>query len=63
MQENARLILGLQALGLSDADVVNFLLWMETGDDRYKPHRLKADSPVDTMLKPSYRTDPIKIKL
>lgn len=37
MQENARLALGLRALGLSDTDIVNFLLWIETGEDQYKP--------------------------
>ena len=37
MQENARLALGLRALGLSDTEIVNFLLWIETGEDQYKP--------------------------
>ena len=37
MQENARLALGLRALGLSDTDIVNFLLWIETGEDPDKP--------------------------
>ena len=37
MQENARLALGLRALGLSDTDIVNFLLWIETGEEQYKP--------------------------
>ena len=37
MQENARLALGLRALGLSDTEIVNFLLWIETGEEQYKP--------------------------
>ncbi len=37
MTENARLALGLRALGISDTDIVNFLLWVETGEEQYKP--------------------------
>lgn len=37
MTETARLALGLRALGLSDTEVVNFLLWIETGEEQYKP--------------------------
>lgn len=37
MQENARLALGLRALGISDTEIVNFLLWIETGEEQYKP--------------------------
>jgi len=37
MTENARLILGLRALGMSDTEIVNFLLWIETGEEQYKP--------------------------
>ena len=38
MQENARLALGLRALGLNDTEIVNFLLWIETGEEQYKPN-------------------------
>ena len=37
MQQNARLVLGLRAVGLSDTDIVNFLLWIESGEEQYKP--------------------------
>lgn len=37
MSENARLVLGLRDLGMSDTDIVNFLLWIETGEEQYKP--------------------------
>ena len=37
MTENARLALGLRALGMNDTDIVNFLLWIETGEEQYKP--------------------------
>ena len=37
MTETARLALGLRALGLSDTEVVNFLLWIETGGEQYRP--------------------------
>lgn len=38
MTENARLALGLRALGMDDTDIVNFLLWIETGEEQYKPN-------------------------
>jgi len=37
MTENARLILGLRALGISDTEIANFILYVETGEDQYKP--------------------------
>lgn len=37
MQENARLVLGLRAAGWSEKKINDFLLYIETGDDRYKP--------------------------
>ena len=43
MSENARLALGLRALGMSDTDIVNFLLWIETGEEQYKPKSKAED--------------------
>ena len=45
VQENARLLSGLRALGLRDTEIVNFLLWIETGEGQYKPasHLLKTE--------------------
>jgi len=37
MQEIARLILGLRAKGWTDTDITDFLLWIESGDEQYKP--------------------------
>lgn len=37
MQENARLILGLRAKGWTDTEIADFLLWIESGDEQYKP--------------------------
>ena len=37
MQENARLILGLRAKGWTDTEIVDFLLYIESGDEQYKP--------------------------
>ena len=37
MTEVARLILGLRAAGWDEAKINNFLLWIETGDESYKP--------------------------
>ena len=37
MTENSRLMLGLRAKGWTDTEIVNFCLWVETGDEQYKP--------------------------
>ena len=37
MQETARLILGLRAAGWTDTEIVDFMLWIESGDEQYKP--------------------------
>lgn len=40
MSENARLMLGLRAKGWSDTEIVNFCLWVETGEEQYKPNEV-----------------------
>lgn len=50
MQESARLILGLRAAGWTDTEIVDFLLWIESGDEQYKPksaERGAADGMTD----------------
>ncbi|MCI5639524.1 MAG: hypothetical protein MR316_00880 [Lachnospiraceae bacterium] len=42
MQEASRIILGLRAAGWSEKDINDFILFVETGDERYKPKQ-KAD--------------------
>lgn len=37
MQENARLVLGLRATGWSEKKVNDFILYIETGEEQYKP--------------------------
>ena len=37
MQEASRIILGLRAVGWDDKSITDFILWIETGDERYKP--------------------------
>ena len=37
MMESARIMLGLRAKGWSDTEIVNFCIWVETGDEKYKP--------------------------
>lgn len=39
MTETARLILGLRNAGWSEKDINDFILYIETGDDRYKPQQ------------------------
>ena len=37
MQESTRIMIGLRAKGWTDTEIVDFVLWVETGDERYKP--------------------------
>ena len=37
MTEASRLILGLRAAGWDDKAIADFILWIETGDEQYKP--------------------------
>ena len=37
MQETARFILGLRAAGWSEKQITDFMLYIESGDERYKP--------------------------
>lgn len=39
MQENARLILGLRAAGWDEKRINDFLLYIESGDEQYKPKK------------------------
>lgn len=42
MTEVARLLLGLRAAGWTEKEINDFLLYIETGEERYKPKK-KAD--------------------
>ena len=37
MTEASRLILGLRAKGWNDTEIADFILWIETGEEQYKP--------------------------
>jgi len=37
MAESSRLILGLRSKGWTDTEIADFILWIETGEDQYKP--------------------------
>lgn len=39
MQEMTRLILGLREIGLDDKELADFLLWIENGEEQYKPKK------------------------
>ena len=44
MTEAARVILGLRAAGWGEKEINDFILWVETGEDQYKPRQKeKAD--------------------
>lgn len=37
MSEVARLIIGLRAAGWDDKQINDFVLWIETGEEQYRP--------------------------
>ena len=37
MPESSRLILGLRIKGWTDTEIADFILWIESGEERYKP--------------------------
>ena len=39
MSEVARLIVGLRAKGWTEKEINDFILWIETGDERYKTNK------------------------
>ena len=39
MSEVARLILGLRSKGWTEQEINDFILWVETGDEKYKPSK------------------------
>ena len=41
MQETARLILGLRAAGWSEKEINDFILYIESGEEKYKPKNEK----------------------
>ena len=43
MQENARLVLGLRAAGWSEKKINDFILYIEPGEEQYKPEPDKAE--------------------
>ena len=45
-RETCRLILGLRKLGLNDSQVLDFLLWVESGDEKYDPQGLRPPTPA-----------------
>lgn len=43
MQEVARMITGLRAAGWSDKEINDFMLYIETGEEKYKPKNEQDD--------------------
>lgn len=37
MSESSRLILGLRAKGWNNTEITDFILWVETGEEQYRP--------------------------
>ena len=47
MGENARLIIGLRAKGWTDTEINDLVLWIETGDEHYKPRPSESPQASD----------------
>lgn len=43
MTENARLILGLKSAGWTEKEINDFILYIATGEDQYKPKQKHED--------------------
>ena len=76
MSESSRLILGLRAKGWSDTEITDFILWIGTGEERYKPYNAKkrlkykralgleeSDPDVETGLTETDLTEATRSKL
>ena len=37
MAENARFVPGLRAMGLTGDEIADFILWIASGEEQYKP--------------------------
>lgn len=46
MQENARFIFGLRSAGWSEKEINDFMLFIGSGDEQYKPKAKKQDSGI-----------------
>lgn len=47
MQEMARFILGLRAAGWSEKEINDFLLFIESGEEQYKPKTSSSDDKTE----------------
>lgn len=43
MQETARFILGLRSAGWTEEQINDFILYIESGDEKYKPQDINDD--------------------
>ncbi len=39
MSESARIIVGLRSKGWNDTEIADFILWIETGEEQYRPEK------------------------
>ena len=47
MTEASRVILGLHAAGWSEKEINDFILYIETGEEQYKPKRAESAKTTD----------------
>ena len=46
MTEVSRLLLGLRAAGWAEKKIIDFMLYIESGDEQYKPSPDQASQPA-----------------
>lgn len=44
MSETSRFILALRSKGWSDTEIADFILWVETGEEQYRPKEEKNNN-------------------
>lgn len=47
MSETARLILALRERGMSDTEITNLILFVETGEEQYKPKKESKEKKLN----------------
>lgn len=47
MSEAARVILGLRAAGWNEKEINDFILYIETGEEQYKPKQTRENESYD----------------
>ena len=58
MLEVSRIIIGLRTAGWKDKAINDFILWVETGNEKYKPTVVRQNDPQDPRDKADHSSTP-----